>query len=187
VNLFLRLVWLRLTARFRSRCDLLGPVRTPFRVFPTDLDVLRHVNNGVYLSILDLARTDLVLRSGLAPLLHERGWFPVVTAESIRFQRSLTLFQRFEVETRILGWDDRSFFVDQRFFRGDQAVATALIAGRFLSHQGSVAPAEVVALAGLDPGSPPLPDWARRLADAQEELGREESDLGEPGGYPAGD
>jgi acyl-CoA thioesterase FadM len=170
VNLILRLLWLVLTARFRSRCDLLGPVRTPFRVLPTDLDVLRHMNNGVYLSLLDLARTDLMIRSGLMGPVRERGWYPVVTAESIRFRRSLTLFRRFHIETRVLGWDDKSFVIEQRFLRGDDAVATALVAGRFLGPDGSVAPADVVAVAGLDPASPELPEWAARLAAAQQGL-----------------
>jgi acyl-CoA thioesterase FadM len=170
VNLIVRLPWLLLVGRFRSRCGVLGPVRTPFRVMPTDLDVLRHVNNGVYLSLLDLARTDLMIRSRLLGPLRARRWFPVVTAESIRFRRPLTLFQRFQVETRVLGWDDRSFYIEQRFLRGDDVVAAALVAGRFLGPDGSVAPADVVALAGLEPVSPPLPEWAARLAAAQLDL-----------------
>jgi acyl-CoA thioesterase FadM len=171
VNLLFRLAWLLLVARFRSRCHVLGPVRTPFRVMPTDLDVLWHMNNGIYLSLLDLGRTDLVLRSGLAGPVRKRKWYPVVTAESIRFRRSLNLFQRFHVETRVLGWDDRSIYLDQRFLRGAEVVASALIAGRFLGPEGSIPPRAVLALAGLEEtGSPPLPDWARHLAAAQANL-----------------
>jgi acyl-CoA thioesterase FadM len=174
VNLVFRLLWLLIVARFRRRCDVLGPVRTPFRVLPTDLDVQRHVNNGVYLSLLDLARTDLLVRSGLAGPVRERGWYPVVTAESIRFRRSLKLFQRFDVETRVVGWDDRSIFLDQRFFHADDEVASALVAGRFLRRGGSVTPAEVMALAGMQPGPPPpMPAWAERLAAAPDALGTE--------------
>lgn len=171
MNLLFRLLWLLVVSRFRSRCDVLGPVRTPFRVLPTDLDVLRHVNNGVYLSLLDLARTDLMIRSGLFGPVRRRGWYPVVTAESIRFRRSLTLFQRFHVETRVLGWDDRSIFLSQQFVLGDTVVASALVTGRFLRSGGTVAPAEVLALAGVDPDrAPPMPPWAAALADAQEAL-----------------
>lgn len=172
MNLFLRLLWLNLFGRFRPRAELLEPIRTPFRVLPTDLDVLRHVNNGVYLSLLDIARMDLLGRTGLAASLKERGWFPVVTAESIGFRRSLTLLQRFEVETRILGWDDVGFYVHQRFFRGDDAIASALVVGRFLSGEGTVPAADVAALAGID-ASPPLPDWATRLGTDQERLRRD--------------
>lgn len=170
MNLIFRLLWLLTVSRFRSRCSVTGPVRTPFRVLPSDLDVLRHVNNGVYLSLLDLARTDLMIRSGLMRPVRERGWYPVVTAESIRFRRSLTLFQRFHVETRVLGWDEKSFYIEQRFLRHDDVAATALVAGRFLGPDGSVAPADVVALAGVDPTPPDLPPWAATLAAAQQDL-----------------
>ena len=170
MNLYLRLLWLKLFGRFRPRAGLLEPVRTPFRVVPTDLDVLRHVNNGVYLSLLDLARMDLLQRSGLAGPLKERGWFPVVTAESIGFNRSLTLFQRFEVETHTLGWDDTSFYLHQSFVRHGDVIASALVVGRFLrAGGGSVPAAEVAALGGITE-SPPLPDWATRLGADQERL-----------------
>lgn len=172
VNLLFRLIWLLIVSRFRRRCDILGPVRTPFRVLPTDLDVLRHVNNGVYLSLLDLARTDLMIRSGLFTPVRKRGWYPVVTAESIRFRRPLTLFQRFHVETRVLGWDEKSIFLDQRFVRGHTIVASALVTGRFLRRGGSVTPDEVLALAGIDATAPPpMAEWADRLAAAQQGLG----------------
>ncbi len=170
MNLFLRLLWLKLAGRLRPRAGLLGPVRTPFRVLPTDLDVLRHMNNGVYLSLLDLARMDLLLRAGLARPLKERGWFPVVTAESIGFGRSLQLFQRFEVETRVLGWDDIAFYIHQRFLRNDTTIAGALVVGRFLRREGGSVPAPDVAAVGGLAESPALPDWATRLGADQDRL-----------------
>ncbi len=180
MNLFFRLMWLRVAARFRSRCGVLGPVRTPFRVLPTDLDVLRHVNNGVYLSFMDLARVDLMSRSGLMPALTTRRWYPVVTSETIRFRRSLTLFQRFDIETRVLGWDAKAFFVEQRFIRGHSAIASAFVIARFLRPGGSVAPAEILAAAELsDLPEPVLPDWAGRLASAHAGLPDDP-----PGGQP---
>ena len=170
MNLFFRLLWLRIFGRFRPSAGLLGPVRTPFRVLPTDLDVLRHMNNGVYFSLLDLARLDLLGRAGLAGPLRERGWFPVVTAESMGFNRSLNPFERFEIETRVLGWDDVSFYIHQRFIRGGDVVAGGLVVGRFLRREGgTVSPAEVAALGGIHE-SPTIPEWARRLAGDQERL-----------------
>lgn len=170
MNLFIRLLWLRLVGRFRSRSHLLGPVRTPFRVWPSDLDVLRHVNNGTYFSLLDLGRMDLLQRAGLLGELRRRGWYPVVTTESMGFRRPLTLGQRFDVETRVLGWDERSFYLHQRFIRGDEVVANGLVLGRFLRREGgSVRPSEVAAVAGQTE-SPELPDWARRLGGDMERL-----------------
>jgi acyl-CoA thioesterase FadM len=163
VNLFFRLLWLLFVSRRRSPVSPFGPCRTPFRVLPTDLDILRHVNNGVYLSLMDLARVDLMIRSGLAPRLRTRGWFPVVVAETIQFRRSLTLFQPFVIETRLLGWDDKAFLVAQRFVRGGESIATALVRARFLARTGgNVAPQDVLALVGESAVSPPLSEYAGR-------------------------
>ena len=42
--------------------SVLGLCLTPFRCWFTDLDVLRHMNNGKYFSIMDLARVDRILK-----------------------------------------------------------------------------------------------------------------------------
>jgi len=163
VNLLFRLALLSLLAPRRSRCGVLGPCRTPFRVTLTDLDVLRHVNNGVYLSIMDLARVDLMTRSGLLPRLRARGWYPVVVAETITFRRSLRLGQRFAVETQVLGWDEKAFVLQQRFLRGDEVVAGAVVRARFLARAGgSVAPERVLGLVDGLPEPPGLPEWVVR-------------------------
>ncbi len=160
MNLFLRLLLLLLTIRFRPRCDIMGPARKRFIVWPPDLDVLWHVNNGVYLSMLDVARVDMMLRSGLAPRLRKAGIYPVVAAETIRFRRSLQLFEAFEVETRVLGWDDKAFVLEHRFLRGDELVADAVVRFRFLRRKGgTVATQELLQLFGRAGPSPELPAW----------------------------
>lgn len=160
MNLFLRLLLLLLTVRFRPRCDIMGPTRKRFIVWPPDLDVLWHVNNGVYLSMLDVARVDLMLRSGMTLRLRKAGLYPVVAAETIRFRRSLQLFQPFEVETRVLGWDDKAFVLQHRFLRGDELVAEAVVRSRFLKRKGgTVSTQEVLELLGRAGPPPELPAW----------------------------
>jgi acyl-CoA thioesterase FadM len=160
MNLFLRLLLVLLTFRFRPRCDALGPARKRFIVWPPDLDVLWHVNNGVYLSMLDVARVDMMLRSGLAFELRRAGLYPVVAAETIRFRRSLQLFQAFEVETRVLGWDEKAFVLQHRFLRGEELVAEAFVRSRFLKRKGGTATSrEVLDLLGAAGPSPALPAW----------------------------
>lgn len=160
MNLFLRLLLLLLTYRFRPRCEKLGPARKRFVVWPPDLDVLGHVNNGVYLSMLDVARVDWMLRSGMAGPIRERGYYPVVAAETIRFRKSLQLFQSFDVETRVLGWDERAFIVQHRFLRGDELVAEAIVRARFLKRKGgTVTSAALLEAIGVAESSPELPEW----------------------------
>lgn len=170
MNHLFRLFWLLLFRGpgRRGTVPPLGPCSTPFRVFPTDLDLLLHVNNGIYLSLMDLGRVDLMRRSGLLAGLRNRGWYPVVVAETIQFRRALTLFQRFAIETTVLGWDDRAFLLEQRFVRDGEPVATALVRARFLARAGgSVSPADVLALGGVSGPSPSLPDYAARWNDDQ--------------------
>lgn len=160
MNLFLRLLLLLFTYRFRPRCDKLGPARKRFVVWPPDLDVLMHVNNGVYLSMLDVARVDWMLRSGMAGPIRQRGYYPVVAAETIRFRRSLQLFQAFEVETKLLGWDERAFIVQHRFLRGEDLVAEAIVRARFLQKKGgTVSSRDVLDAIGIEEPSPALPEW----------------------------
>ncbi|HEY6080175.1 MAG TPA: thioesterase family protein [Polyangiaceae bacterium] len=160
MNLFLRLLLLLLTAWARPRCGALGPSRKRFLVWPPDLDVLGHVNNGVYLSMLDVARVDLLLRSGIAPILRRKRWYPVVAAQTIRFRRSLQLFQRFDVETTVIGWDDKAILIQHHFLRGSELVAEAVVRSRFLKRQGGTVPSrELLDAIGQSGRGPELPAW----------------------------
>lgn len=173
MNLVFRLLWTILRARVGPRVDLLGPWRTPFRVWPTDCDVLLHVNNGVYLSMMDLGRVDLMLRSGMFAKLRARGWYPVVAAQTIQYARSLGPFQKFWIETRVLGWDERAFFLEQRFIRpGEVVVATAVVRARFLASPRDGQPRrtlrtqELLELSGHFEPSPALPGWVAAWAES---------------------
>jgi YbgC/YbaW family acyl-CoA thioester hydrolase len=130
-----------------------------------------HVNNGVYLQMMDVARTNLIADLGVFPALRERTWYPVVAASTVSYRRSLRLFDRFTITTRVLGWDPRVVYLEQVFTRGDESIARALVAGRFLAKSGERIPApDVAALMGADPKSPTLPDdvatWARAVGVA---------------------
>lgn len=139
---------------------MIGPCDTNMRVWPTDLDVFMHVNNGVYLTLMDLGRTDMMLRSGMFGPIRQQGWYPVVAAQTIRFRRSLRLFERFVITTRVVGWDDKSIFLEQIFTRGDERIAHAAVEARFLSQRGGgVTPAELLAVIGHHEVSPAIPPW----------------------------
>ena len=148
---------------------LLDDSVTHLRVRPGDLDLYRHVNNGVYLQYMDVARSNLLADLGAFGRLAQRGWYPVVAASTVKYRRSLTLGQRFTVTTRVMGWDERVVYLEQVMDRGDQHVARGWVAGRFLSRGGDrIAPVDVVELIdGAPRESPELPadvaTWARAV------------------------
>ncbi len=170
MNLLFRLCWVIVLARFRTSVPALGPCITPFRCFPTDLDVLKHMNNGKYFSILDVARFDLMLRGRIASHLSSNGWYPVVVAETMRFHKSLKLFDGFFVETVVLSWDAKAFILQQRFWKKDACIAEAVVRARVLKRAGgSVPPEEVLRVAGVSENPGPLPDWIREWNSRQSE------------------
>ncbi|QQP90319.1 thioesterase family protein [Skermanella sp. TT6] len=158
MNLVFRMVKVLLAALFGRRLDLMDESVLTFRVWPNDLDVNLHMNNGRYLTVMDLGRTDLMIRCGLArPILRNR-WMPVLGEASVRFRRSLKPFQRFRLHTRVLGWDAKWVYMEHRIESMDGRVAAAAtVRGLFKSPAGTVEPAEILRLLGRDTESPPIP------------------------------
>ncbi|MFC8800843.1 acyl-CoA thioesterase [Promicromonospora sp. NPDC057138] len=148
---------------------LLDPSVTRMRVGLLDLDSYLHVNNGTYLQMMDVARNNQIADLGMFSVARQKGWAPVVAASTMKYRRSLQLFERFEITTRILGWDERVFYLEQVFTRDGQLSARGIVASRFLDRKGNrIAPSEVVRDAtGEDLPSPELPEdvaaWARAV------------------------
>lgn len=138
----------------------------PMRVWFSDLDELRHMNNGVYLSSMDLPRFDLMRRAGVWDAIIGNGYYPVVVAQTISYRKSLTLGQKYDIETRIMGYDEKSCFCEQRFVVDGEIYARAYVRARFLSRKGgSVTMRELAPLAGLDIDKYPVPEWLAQWAE----------------------
>lgn len=168
MNLLFRFLWYTVRSLFRSRIGLLEVSRIPLRILPNDLDLNFHMNNGRYLSIMDLGRMDWLGRCGLMKPAWGRRWFPVVGSVTIRFSRPLNSFQSYVLTTRVLCWDEKWFYMEQRFELPGKTAAVAVIKGLFRGPGGNVTPAEVLRAMGSDLVSPPIPESVVRLnaADA---------------------
>ena len=173
----LQLTWTGLFPRkTRPGQTLLDPSVTRMRVGLLDLDSYLHVNNGTYLQMMDVARNNQIADLGMFPIAKKKGWAPVVAASTMKYRRSLQPFDRFEITTRILGWDERVFYLEQVFTRGDKLYARGLVASRFLDRERNrISPIDVVRDAtGETLPSPDLPTdvmtWARAVDVAQRPL-----------------
>lgn len=142
------------------------------RIWPQDLDFYGHVNNGRYLTLMDLGRLDLLVRIGYGPLLLGRRWFPLLGSLTIRFRKQLDLWDRYRLETRILGWDEKWFFLEQRYLCGEELRAVSQLQMVIKQGRETIAPDQVARLLGHEEGSPPLPGALRDWQAAQVELGR---------------
>jgi acyl-CoA thioesterase FadM len=173
MNLWLRLLWATFSWRFRSRLTMNQVGIRSFRVWPTDLDVFNHVNNGKFLSLQDLGRLDLMRRSGAWQTYKKLGWYPVVVAATITYRKSLQPWQKFEIETKIIGWDDIAFYIEQRFTVGGEMYSNSVIRIRFLKKTRGILTTDQVAQAGPDGKGgngwpwprPVLPTWVSEWAE----------------------
>jgi acyl-CoA thioesterase FadM len=179
MNLWFRLIWMLLTARLRGPVQLFEPSRLRLRVLPNDLDLNGHVNNGRYFTLADLGRLDFIMRTGAARVAIANRAFPLIGDAVAKFRKDLKLFQRYELQSRLIGWDDKWTYMEHRFVRGGRVAGMVIIRGQFRSARGPLSPNTILAGLGLaqQTASHALPDWAlawERSCDALGEALREE-------------
>ena len=157
-NSFVRIPFLVLRQAIKPlpRMGALETDMLHLRVLPNDVDFNFHLNNARYLSVMDYGRIHLLARTGLLkPALRAR-WTPVVGAVWITYRRSLRLWARYRLATRLVCWDERWFYFEQTFSGDDGLVAVGWVKGALLDKTGPVDPQQIMEL--VEPGivSPPL-------------------------------
>ena len=140
------------------RLGILDEDSIRFRVLPNDIDINLHMNNARYLSLMDYARTHLLARTRLLEHIVQSRWQPMVGAIWITYRRSLPLFARFTITSRMICWDDRWFYIEQTFTGKDGLAAVGWVKGVLRNSKGIVAPQSVIE--GVSPGtrSPAMPE-----------------------------
>jgi acyl-CoA thioesterase FadM len=150
-----------------DRIAPLGESVVRLRVWVNDLDTNLHMNNGRYLTIMDLGRLDFIVRTGLGSIMLKRHWRPMVGSAVIRFRRGLAPFERYELKTRVVWWDDKWFWIEQRFERAGAVVAIGAVKGLFRQPMGNVPTPEVLDLLGVHERPGAIPDWIAAWRDAE--------------------
>ena len=178
MNLWLRLLWTWLRAVYGARLDMpFGTSKIDMIVLPNDLDVNLHMNNGRYLTLMDLGRLDLFIRSGLLAATRGAGWIPVLSAAKVRFRREMRLWRRFRIETRIVYWAETSFVMEHRCIMAGKGkteivAAMALMRGGIYDRPNRcfVSVDQLFGLLGVTSQVPALTEDVRAFLDAEEAL-----------------
>lgn len=145
MNLYLRLFWVLLSSCWKDRMPVKALSNSlTLRVWLNDLDLNLHMNNGRYLTVCDLNRVDLFLRTGLLKLMLDKKWSPIVTRHTMDYKRALRPFQKYQVSMSITHWDERHFFATHVFEVAGRVVAQGTSESVILGREGVVAPEQVV-------------------------------------------
>ncbi|XP_015269619.1 PREDICTED: protein THEM6-like isoform X2 [Gekko japonicus] len=136
--------------------DIFEPFVLRNLVLTTDLDYMLHMNNARYLREANFATCTFLTRYGLAAALKTLGGSAVLSASCSRHRRPLRLLERFNIRTRILGWDDHAFYLEQ-LFRHPNGFVVAVVLCRH--HITGTTPAALIAfIAQNKVESPELPE-----------------------------
>lgn len=157
MNLYIRLLRTLLLSWLGPKASMLDELRLSYRVWPLDLDFNLHMNNGRYLTMMDLGRMQLLVRSGLFKHVLANGWMPVVGTVNMRFRRSLSPFQKYILSTRLHSWDEKWFYIEQRFLVGEEVYAVGMVKALILGKGKPVPMKDMLAKMGVEvgPSAPP--------------------------------
>lgn len=149
-------------ARRRKRPPTHQPfdlVSMDFRVGLLDIDLNLQLSTGKYVRFMDRCRLEHSVLTGLLNRMVQARTNTVVANTEIAYIRELRPYQRFQVHTRLLGWDDKYTYYDQRFESQRKLHTHALHRLAHLYGGKPISPRTFQEMTGLNLNSPPLPDY----------------------------
>lgn len=136
--------------------------------WPHDLDVFLELNNGRALTLYDLGRIAMAQRAGLVAVLRRKRWGLTMAGSHVRFRRRIRGFERFEVRSRAVCWDDKFVYIEQSMWKRDGECAShVLYRAAVTDKDGIVVPARVLSAMGQDAPSPAMPEWIANWTRAE--------------------
>lgn len=132
--------------------------RLEMRVWPNDIDFNLHMNNARYLSVMDYGRMHLLARAQILNHVIRSRWMPLVGAVWMTYRRSLPVFARFTLMSRMVCWDERWFYMEQSFTGKEGLAALGWVKGLLRSPEGNLDPQKVIETVAPGVVSPPMPE-----------------------------
>lgn len=125
MNLYLRLLWALLRSARLSPIEPGDWIERQLRVLPNDLDINGHMNNGRYLTIVDLMLVEYFLRTGFAKAMLQAGWRPMSGGAFITYRKGLKPWQRYRIRFMLAGADNAWNYMRFEFLREDGVLCAA--------------------------------------------------------------
>ena len=85
------------------------------------------MNNARYLRELDFARFHYYGLTGIYESIRKHGGGAVQGASSVRYRRTIPIFNPYKIETELVWWDDKAIYIEQKFVTLDGFVRAIAI------------------------------------------------------------
>jgi acyl-CoA thioesterase FadM len=170
MNLYLRLLITLLRAWRAPRLTPGDSLERTLRVLPNDLDVNGHMNNGRYLTIIDLMLVEYFVRTGFAAAMLRRGWRPMSGGSFITYRRALKPLRAYTLRFRLDACDAHWNYMRFEFVCDGRVSAAGYVKGTAVGSNGLVPNAESYASIGSQPLQNVLPAAVRNWLAAEHGL-----------------
>lgn len=145
-------------------------VSRSFRVGLTDIDFNMHINNARYMVFMERARWDHPVQTNTWDVMLKEKLNFIVAGIEMGYIREIRLGKKFEVETHYLGWDEKYFYLEQRFIADEKIHAYGLVKAVFLQQGKKSEPNKIAQMLDIKQASEALPEhmelW-KRLSNAK--------------------
>lgn len=143
------------------------------RVLLNDLDINLHMNNGRYMTILDLGIVESLIRSGFINVVRALNAHIVLGGSLITYRRPLNPLEKYDLQMKYLGstpaWHIFEFaYVNSK----KQICAKGVLKGGVVKKGQGIVPSQTIwakfeelGLGEVSP--PPLPDYVTKWLDAE--------------------
>jgi acyl-CoA thioesterase FadM len=138
MNLYLRLILALLRGWRLPKLAIGQTLERSLRVLPNDIDLNGHMNNGRYLTLIDLMLIEYFIRVGFAGAVIKNGWRPMSGGSFITYRRGLKPFQSYRLRYRIDACDANWNYMRFEFLAGDKLCARGFMKGAVVSKEGFV-------------------------------------------------
>ncbi|HTM64496.1 MAG TPA: thioesterase family protein [Gammaproteobacteria bacterium] len=123
----------------------------PVLIQETFLDTFGHMNNAMYLTLLEEARWDLLTAGGFTlDNIHSGGIGPVILDIKIRFLKEIRVRDRIIITTQVVSYEKKIGLIAHKMMRGEELCCTAEV---------------MIGLWDLKERKliPPTPEWMRAI------------------------
>jgi hypothetical protein len=101
--------------------------------------------------------------------LKERRWGMTMAGACVRYRRRIRMFERIEMRSRALCWDDRFIYIEQSMWKTNGDCAGHIVyRGAFVGHDGIVSPDRIWSALSETADRPEIPEWVATWIAAED-------------------
>ncbi|PJZ70240.1 hypothetical protein CH373_12520 [Leptospira perolatii] len=170
MKLRFRVLYLLLSGFWKKPIGFLEQATLRLSVLPNDIDIQRMTNDR-YFAFMDLGRFDFMRRLGLLrKAFLVKKWVPLILFQTIHYRYPIGLFQKIELKTRVLWWDEYDFWIEQVFMRKNRILATGYVQGAWFGKKGRISSTEFFDLIKMEYSTPHPPANLGPFLDASRQI-----------------